>query len=330
MISKLTRCIIRVGRSPALRVAGTAIGLLLLVHSVDLRKAAGALAHGNFGLELLGIGLTGLGLMCGVRAWGWAVGATGSRVALPHLASWYLQGVFVGQVTPTGAGGDATRALRLGRIIGHGPGVASMTASRIASGTSMALWGFIGALVARLEFGVPVILAAFAYLTAMIAACWLALGAHTTAGALRGSNRRLLSSIGRLISPVTEALQGFRRAPVALGLCLGLAVVGCLLNIFAMQTFGAAVGVHQPAAIFAVAIPISLIATMAPFAINGIGLREGVMVGLLVHLGSSAANAGALALLMDLQLLPFALVGATLFLRSRRRSALRLTQSAAA
>jgi dolichyl-phosphate-mannose--protein O-mannosyl transferase len=93
-----------------------------------------------------------------------------------------------------------------------------------------------------------------------------------------------------------------------------------MLNIFAMQSFAAAVGVHQPPSIFAVVVPISLIATMVPVAINGIGLREGVLVGLMVHLGEGSARSGALAILIDLQLIPFAIIGAWLFIRSHRRA----------
>jgi uncharacterized iron-regulated membrane protein len=69
---------------------------------------------------------------------------------------------------------------------------------------------------------------------------------------------------------------------------------------------------------FAVAIPVTLLATLAPFSMNGLGLREGVLVGLLAHAGVSSANAGALAVLIDLQMVPFALFGAVLWMRRRK------------
>jgi uncharacterized iron-regulated membrane protein len=51
---------------------------------------------------------------------------------------------------------------------------------------------------------------------------------------------------------------------------------------------------------------------------NGLGLREGVLVGLLGHAGVNSAHAGALAVLVDLQMVPFALFGAVLWMRRRK------------
>ena len=49
-----------------------------------------------------------------------------------------------------------------------------------------------------------------------------------------------------------------------------------------------------------------------PLAVRGIGIREGVLVGMLAHLGIDPGHAIALAILLDLQLLPFALLGGAL------------------
>jgi hypothetical protein len=40
----------------------------------------------------------------------------------------------------------------------------------------------------------------------------------------------------------------------------------------------------------------------------------------MVHLGEGSARSGALAILIDLQLIPFAIIGAWLFIRSHRRA----------
>lgn len=309
----------RAGAARVLRIAGTAIGLLLLLRGINVSQAAAVLGRADPRLELLAVGLTGIGMTCAIGAWATVAAATGASVRFPRLASWYLQGIFVGHVTPSGAGGDATRAARLSRAVGHGRGVASVAATRMATGLGVAFWGLVGAVLARVEFGVPVLVAASVYLAVMLTVWWLALASHRAARALPRSRSRALATCGRAVAPITEALHGLRATPGALGRCAGLAIAGWLLNILALQTFAAAVGVHQPPSVFAVAVPLSLLATLAPVTINGIGLREGVLVGLLVHLGEPAANAGALALLIDLQLVPFALIGAGLFVRSRRQ-----------
>ncbi|HET9050765.1 MAG TPA: hypothetical protein VFO60_03625, partial [Candidatus Dormibacteraeota bacterium] len=76
-----------------------------------------------------------------------------------------------------------------------------------------------------------------------------------------------------------------------------------------------AVGVDAGWQIFAVTIPVTLAATWLPVSANGIGLREGILVGLLVHAGAGSAQAAALSILVDLQMLPFALGGALLWMR---------------
>ena len=58
--------------------------------------------------------------------------------------------------------------------------------------------------------------------------------------------------------------------------------------------------------------------TLLPISVNGLGVREGLLVGLLARAGVGAAAGTALALFVDLQGLPFALAGAGLCLRWRR------------
>jgi uncharacterized protein (TIRG00374 family) len=307
----------RIGRSPLLRLAGTGLGLLLLTRRVNLSQAANALGHADPHLALLGVALTGLGMACVVAGWAAVIRASGARIAAPLLASWYLQGIFVGQVTPTGAGGDAVRALGASRAIGAGRGVASLAASRLATGLAMAVIGFAGALLAKVDFGVPVVAGAGVFLLAMLLMWWLALGVHDATRSLAAHRHRSLARVARAVTPVTETLRGLRTRPGALATCVALALAGWMLNIFALQVFAAAVGIHQPPSVFAVAVPISMLTTVAPIAINGIGLREGVLVGLLTHVGVAAARSGALAVLIDLQLVPFALIGGSLLLISR-------------
>lgn len=302
-------------------MGGSAAAVALLVHSIDVSQAASVLVHADARLLALGVALTALGLGLGVQAWASAVAATGAQVPVPRLASWYLQGVFVGHLTPSGVGGDATRAVTVSRHIGHGRGVASVAAARMATALSMAIWGLAGTLIAKLDFGVPLVVAAAGYLAAVLAGWALMLGVRRRPRRADDAGHRLLAPARRLAGPILDALTGVRSSHGALTRCIVLALGGWLLNLFALQTFAAAVGVHQPTAVFAVVIPLSLLATAAPVTLNGIGLREGVLVGLLVHLGSVAAHAAALALLIDVQLVPFAIAGAALFVATRRRRA---------
>src|SRR4029077_17349113 len=80
------------------------------------------------------------------------------------------------------------------------------------------------------------------------------------------------------------------------------------------------IGVDLSWTVLAVCIPITLLVALAPFSINGLGLREGVLVALLSKSGVSIAHAGAISVLIDLQMIPFAVLGAVLWSRHRRSS----------
>lgn len=317
----MKRGLSRLVHSRALRLAGTAVGVFLLVRSVNIGAAAQTLAHADFRLGLLGVALTAVGVISTVTGWSILIRGTGAHVAWHRLASWYLQGVFAGHVAPTGAAGDAVRAVGVTRAIGSGRGLASLAASRMSGAIGMALFGFIGAVVLMQDFGLAVVIGAALYLAAMLLSWVIAFRLHGPIGRMRDRSSRLARRAGEMLHPFTESFQAFRERPGALVKAVILGIGGWAVNMLALQVFAASVGVHQPPMVFAVTIPISLIATWVPVAINGIGLREGVLIGLLAHLGENAAHAGALALLIDVQLVPFALMGAALFVLARRRAA---------
>jgi hypothetical protein len=89
-------------------------------------------------------------------------------------------------------------------------------------------------------------------------------------------------------------------------------------NLLALSVAARAIGVNLSWTVLAVCIPITLLVALAPFSINGLGLREGVLVALLSHSGVSVAHAGAISVLIDLQMIPFAVLGAVLWSRHRR------------
>ena len=60
----------------------------------------------------------------------------------------------------------------------------------------------------------------------------------------------------------------------------------------------------------AVALPASAALTLLPFTVNGLGVREGALIALLAKGGVSIANATAMTVFVDIQLLPLALIGA--------------------
>lgn len=309
----------RIGlRSPLVRLGGTVAGVAVLLHSIDVQKAAKGLAEANVGWAALGLALTGLALLSSVVEWGVLLRGTGHRLAWSSLSSWYLQGLFVGQVLPAGVGGDALRAVEVGKVTGHGHALASLAGSRMAGTLGMAVWGVAGAVLLRAWMGTAGIIGACVFAVFMVVAWVLALGADRVVRRLRGQECRWRKRAANALHPFTGAFHAYRRVPRVLVQSMLIGAVGWGINLCALAIFAKALGIHADWSLFAVAIPITLLATLAPFSMNGLGLREGVLVGLLAHVGVNSAHAGSLAVLIDLQMVPFALFGAVLWMRRRR------------
>ena len=184
----------------------------------------------------------------------------------------------------------------------------------------MATWALAGALLLRTEFGWITVIAAV-LLVALIAVGWLT--AFTAAPLVRRgllvASPRIVARSAWLVMPLTDALGWFRRRGDAVCASVAAGVAGWTVNLLALAALAHAVGAEVGPALFAVALPLSLLTTLVPFAVSGIGLREGVLIGLLAHAGVEPHRAAALAVLVDLQPLPAALLGAALWLSAASR-----------
>ena len=313
-------------RAPALRVLGSVLGVVLLLRAADLAGAGHDAAHADLRWLAAGLGVSLLGFAVGVAQWGVLLRHRSGSPGWASIASWQAQSVFACHVVPSPVAGDAVRAVNAGRQSGAGLGVASILGSRLASGLGMAAWGMCGALVLVPVFGGVVVLAAGLYLAAMLAAWSLVLTGRSTdapAWARRGRMQRLAP-------PIRSLRQGFavitgNRRGIATSVTAG--VVGWALHLVALTSLAHAVGANVPLALFAVATPLSLVATWVPVSINGMGLREGVMASVLVHAGVAPGHAGAASLLVDVQMLPVAVGGALIWLLSTRRPVRRVAAS---
>jgi len=303
-------------RSRWLRLAGTVAGLALLVHAVDVGRAAAVLAGIDPRWALLGVALTAATVATGVAEWGLMLRAAAPHVGWRPLSLWYLQGLFVGQVTPSG-GGYAVQVLAAGRVAGHRVVVAALAAGRMAGTLAMAAFG-LGA-AARLHAMVGRgVLAGSAIYVAFMLACWpLAFGAHRLTAACRARSSTACHRLADHLEPFTGTFRLLRSRPGTVLGTFAVSALGWLLQLMALRAFGQSVGVHAPWTVYAVSVPIALLAGVVPMSVGGIGLREGVLIGLLAHWGVDPGRAAALTVLMDLQRVPVALAGALVFVRAR-------------
>jgi uncharacterized protein (TIRG00374 family) len=310
--------------SPWIRVTGTVVGLAVLAHTINIPQAIASLSKADPLWIAAALGLTMLAVAASVVEWGVLLrtagaqsgGGTHSLLSWRRLSSSYLQSLFFTQMLPAGVGGDAMRTVEMGRQVGHGRVLASLAGSRLAGMLGMTCWGIAAAVFLRalLGTGVVVVIAALAVGVVLI---WL-----VALSADRVIPYRLLTRVSgamsRAIRSFGEAFSSYRQHPHAVAQSLLVGAAGWGFNLLALSVAARAIGVDLSWTVLAVCVPITLLVALAPFSINGLGLREGVLVALLSRSGVSVAHAGEISLLIDLQMVPFAILGAVLWSRHRR------------
>jgi hypothetical protein len=297
------------------QVAVSVAGVAVIVHSVDL-AALGRMVSGA--TPSLLVAAVALGTLAQATAFPqWAVLLRDRSVlGWRRLASVFLRATFIGQALPTGVGGDAVRAVEVGRTLGYGNVLGSLVASHLMGMIAMACWAVAGSLfVSGLPTGSARVLAS-AFLVAVTLLAVAALNSDRLLRRFRAGRRAT-----RMLVEVGHCLGSYRRERRMLASAFSVCIAGWALSLLSMVLFARADPGWE---ILALAVPLSLVATLLPISINGYGLREGIFVGVVAHAGVGGVAATAIAVFADLQILPVALLGGAVCLGrlgSRRPSA---------
>ena len=299
---------------PWVRVTVTLLAFGIFVHSVNLGAALRAFSHLQWPWALLALTFAGLSVLASILEWGVLVRGAGKRLGWRYLGGWYMKGLFINQVLPAGVGSDAVRAVQVGKVVGHGPVIASLVGSRMAGTLGMALWGLLGAVIMHNVLRVPELVGFACFSAVMLIAWGAALGAERLFARVLGKEtaqpgwRVYLQRIG----PFLRSLANYKGTPLALTYSIAAGGLGWGLNLLSMEAFSRALGHAISWEVFALALPVALLVTFIPISANGIGIREGILVFLLVQFHVPVGIAAAMAIFVDFQLLPFAAVGAGL------------------
>jgi len=89
----------------------------------------------------------------------------------------------------------------------------------------------------------------------------------------------------------------YRSQPALLLLAALISVLAQSLIILAFVLLGHGIGLDVPVATYFVIVPIVFVAAMLPISLGGLGVREGVLVGLLIAFGADRQLAIGLSLL---------------------------------
>jgi hypothetical protein len=318
VLHRVTAVLRAVFAHPLAKLAVTLLALGIFIHSVNLGAALAQFSHLQGPWALLAMALTGLSVLASILEWGFLLRGAGGRVGWHYLGNWYMKGLFINQVVPAGIGSDAARAVQVGRRVGYAAVIASLVGSRMAGMLGMAFWGLAGAVVLNTAFHTNDVVG-FAIFSGVMLAIWgLALVAEHLFARIRGKERQPRSwrthQLTERFARLLHSLGRYRGAPTALLFTILAGAIGWGLNLVSLEAFSRALGHDVSWGVFALALPIALLVTFIPISVNGIGIREGVLVFLLALFHVPVATATAMALFVDFQLLPFAAFGGVVHL----------------
>jgi len=285
----------RLARSLWVRLVVT-VGLLALVATqVDWEKAWHRVQDGSWAWFAAAVGLYAFAQTLGAIRWHFLLHASGVFTRGRESGRAFAIGVFTNNFLPTAIGGDAARALVIGR---SGPRLAraftSVVVDRFTSVLCLLVvaWIFVvadpgpvpGTLLAGLGLATVAVVGAVALLF------------------LIG-----LRSRGRLVAWVPESVKrfgreargGLRLLVTSTRLLVAASVLGLVFQVLAMLSVWAvaqSIGLDLSLSLVAVAVPLVLVISLMPISIGGFGVREGGFVVVLGAVDVSTTDATVLSL----------------------------------
>lgn len=301
-----------------LRIGFSLVLFAVIFRAVSWQAVLGALAHASLGMVLLGFLVGVCGVLVSCLQWGALLAADGIHLPLLRLVKFYLIGIAFNHFLPTGMGGDAVKALYVGRDSGNPAASASaVVMTRVT--------GFLGMLLVAAP--AVILLPGARWQVALVFA-----GLTVLVGGMIGGAFYAATSMDRLSGTrfgenwVVKKAVKFARAlrssakPQTVWLTTAYGMYFWLTGCLNYAVFGAALGVSVPLYFYFVAIPLSSLVTFLPISLGGYGVREGALTFAFTAAMVAAPTALTMALLVDMQSLLFAIVGGFLYFPMTRRA----------
>jgi uncharacterized membrane protein YbhN (UPF0104 family) len=261
--------------------------VLFLLWRYDLRSVFNLLTRERLGPFATAIAVYLAGQV--LSAWRWRILAAlgGLAASFSDFAAWYFVGMFTNLFIPGVVGGDAARAMYLGRRSRRlGAAVASVIADR-ATGLIALFWlaaVAVPSMASRLPR--PILLAV---IVAALSAAAFEVAAPLIARLVMG----LVGNDGTLV----QGLMPYLLRPWELIPAFAISVTLQISIAVAQFILARGIGLRIPLSVLLVAVPIGNAVASVPMTINGLGLREASYLVILGAAGVARADAVALGLL---------------------------------
>jgi len=222
------------------------------------------------------------------------------------------------QLLPAGIAGEAVRIYELSEQVGVATSSAAVALARLNSTLALATWALVGAILLDGSIG-PLATAICGLSFFLIAVVWsISFWPRTVVDrVVLWLENRHNALIDKVI-PFIRALQDMGGNHYAFCLSLLSSLIGWGINFSALSAFAFSISLTIMPTVFATALQLSLLATLIPFTMNGFGLREGILLNVLMKAGIPSSHAAIIAILVDLQLLPFVLISAAAWMLTRK------------
>jgi uncharacterized membrane protein YbhN (UPF0104 family) len=230
-------------------------------------------------------------------------------------------GLFFATFLPTSMGGDVVRAYYTSRRPEESAVISYLTVfiERVLGMATFAGMAALAAAVALATESTPLprqLLLSVVLLGAAI------VGAGVLVFSWRGwvGLARKLPIPERWIDDLAEGLALFQRPETPRLAIVSSSVTLKLLAILLYILCGAALELDLSPTVYFLVVPAAVVSSMLPVTLNGLGIREGVMAGLLTAFGAPPAKAGAMAILGLAIITSFAIIGGVVYSFYRRPS----------
>jgi glycosyltransferase 2 family protein len=288
----------------ALRAGAGLLILALLLWHYDVRPVLHQVARERPSFFLAVIAIYVAGLV--TSAWRWTLLGSLLKIAAPFPD--YLRYTFIGMFTnvfvPGLVGGDALRALYLGRRYQRlGDAIASVAADRIVG--LIGLFWLAAAAAVAMSAGLP----------RTVTLPTIAVGAISLAGfAALPLIGALAARMPARIAAVAATTAPYLDRPLAMMPAVGLSVALQLSLATCLWILARGLGLSAPFMLFVLCVPIANVFVSLPVTLNGLGVRETSYLMLFGMAGMAKADAIALGLLWFAATLLGNLTGVVAFL----------------
>ncbi|HVB74626.1 MAG TPA: lysylphosphatidylglycerol synthase transmembrane domain-containing protein [Ktedonobacteraceae bacterium] len=313
--------------SVLVRVGLTLILFIVLFRSLSWGSLIALMGNARRALILMGLIIGAAGVVISSYQWRSLLQSELIHFDLADLIDLYLVGTAFSHFLPTGMGGDAVKALYVGRQAGNTEGSASaVVMSRVTGFFSMLAIATLILVTLHAHFA-PRLILWFVLLSLLVGGMIFGAILSTTLlprlfRSKPGVSRLIPGKIRSSIVGVGNALKGSAARPLPLLIAMLFGVLFWITACLNYYSYAIAIGVSVPLYFYFVAIPFISLVTILPISINGFGVRESAFVYLFSTMHVSAPSSLLIVLLMDAQVIFFGVLGGCIYLMLNKKKSM--------